>query len=66
MIVATNKGYLFNFAWISQKEQLAAKNSTSFRFGLSWFFPNHYDVKGNFAGKYYATRFNDSRTVVIG
>lgn len=58
-----NKSYLFNMAWLTQKQTLAAKATTAFRFGITWFFPNHVDVEGEHAGKLYATRFQDSKQV---
>jgi len=52
-----------NKAWIAVRQNIASKEAQKVRFGLSWFFPNHYDRLGNYAGKYYENRFKDSSEV---
>jgi len=57
------KAFISNLAWIALRQEIAAGAASDMRYGLTWYFPNHYDVQGDYVGKWYATRFADSAAV---
>jgi uncharacterized protein (DUF608 family) len=51
---------LRNKGWLCLKQSVPKADAARMRFGLTWYFPNHFDRAGRSAGKHYQNLFYDS------
>lgn len=60
---AETNDYYRTRGWLCMKETVAPSKSSQFRFGLTWYYPNHFAASKRRIGKFYENRFTDSAAV---